>query len=125
MASHKRDANDLEGLTNDGFLTSSMTMNYPFWSLVVTGPAITIPLSFQFYAGHGSLFPAESGYDKKTEAADVAMVMDRLNVHKADLVTHDIGNMVGYALAPLLADRISKWLSIAAPLRGIGWSGAA
>jgi pimeloyl-ACP methyl ester carboxylesterase len=125
MASHTRDANDLEGWTHDGFLTSSMTMNYPFWSLVVTGPAMTIPLSFQFYAARLSPPSRKAATTRRPKAADVAMVMDRLNVHKADLVTHDIGNMVGYALAPQFADRISKWLSVAAPLRGIGSSGAA
>jgi pimeloyl-ACP methyl ester carboxylesterase len=37
----------------------------------------------------------DTGYDKKTQAQDIARVMDKLNVQKADLVTHDIGNMVG------------------------------
>src|SRR5215467_13475717 len=32
----------------------------------------------------------DTGYDKKTQAQDIARVMDRLNVQKADLVTHDI-----------------------------------
>ena len=41
----------------------------------------------------------DTGYDKKTQGQDIARVMDKLNVQKADLVTHDIGNMVGYALA--------------------------
>jgi pimeloyl-ACP methyl ester carboxylesterase len=36
------------------------------------------------------------------------MVMDKRNVQKADLVTHDIGNMVGYALAAQYPDRITK-----------------
>ncbi len=35
------------------------------------------------------------GYDKKTQGVDIATIMDKLNVQKADLVTHDIGNMVG------------------------------
>jgi pimeloyl-ACP methyl ester carboxylesterase len=39
----------------------------------------------------------EVGYDKKTQARDIAQVMDKLNIDKADFVTHDIGNMVGYA----------------------------
>src|SRR5690349_20026158 len=30
------------------------------------------------------------GYDKKTQGVDIATVMDKLNVQKADLVTHDI-----------------------------------
>jgi pimeloyl-ACP methyl ester carboxylesterase len=60
------------------------------------------------------------GYDKKTQGQDIAAVMDRLGVQKADLVTHDIGNMVGYALAAQFPDRITKWAIIDAPLPGIG-----
>src|SRR5215475_15911214 len=44
-----------------------------------------------------SSHPAD-GYDKKTQGQDIAAVMDKLGVAKADLVTHDIGDMVGYAL---------------------------
>src|SRR6516225_2355838 len=62
----------------------------------------------------------ETGYDKKTQAQDIARVMDKLNVQKADLVTHDIGNMVGYALAAQYPDRITRWVIIDAPLPGIG-----
>ena len=61
----------------------------------------------------------DTGYDKKTQAQDIARVMDKLNVQKADLVTHDIGNMVGYAL-PRNPDRITRWAVIDAPLPGIG-----
>jgi len=61
-----------------------------------------------------------AGYDKKTEARDIAAVMDKLNVQKADLVTHDIGNMVGYAFAAQYPDRIARWAVIDAPLPGIG-----
>jgi pimeloyl-ACP methyl ester carboxylesterase len=35
-------------------------------------------------------------------------------------VTHEIGNMVGYALAAQYPDRITKWVVIDAPLPGIG-----
>ena len=62
----------------------------------------------------------DSGYDKKTQAQDIARVMDKLNVQKADLVTHDIGNMVGYALAAQYPDRVTRWVIIDAPLPGIG-----
>ncbi len=61
-----------------------------------------------------------SGYDKKTQGQDIAAVMDRLGIQKADLVTHDIGNMVGYALAAQYPERITKWAIIDAPLPGIG-----
>ena len=62
----------------------------------------------------------DAGYDKKTQAKDIAQVMDALKIDKADLVTHDIGNMVGYALAAQYPDRITKWVVIDAPLPGIG-----
>jgi pimeloyl-ACP methyl ester carboxylesterase len=62
----------------------------------------------------------DTGYDKKTQAQDIARVMDKLKVQKADLVTHDIGNMVGYALAAQYPDRVTRWVVIDAPLPGIG-----
>ena len=49
--------------------------------------------------GMGLSSHPERGYDKKTQGQDVARLLDRLRIDKADLVTHDIGNMVGYALA--------------------------
>jgi len=60
------------------------------------------------------------GYTKKNQAVDIAGVMDALKVQKAELVTHDIGNMVGYALAAQYPARITRWAVIDAPLPGIG-----
>jgi len=60
------------------------------------------------------------GYDKKTQAEDVAGVLDSLKVDKVDLVTHDIGNMVGYAFAAQHPERVKKFVVIDAPLPGIG-----
>jgi len=62
----------------------------------------------------------EAGYTKKNQAADIAGVMDALHVATAELVTHDIGNMVGYALAAGYPGRITKWVVIDAPLPGLG-----
>ncbi|HEX3340533.1 MAG TPA: alpha/beta hydrolase [Pseudolabrys sp.] len=61
-----------------------------------------------------------TGYDKKTQAEDITGVLDALKIDKADLVTHDIGNMVGYAFAALHPDRVTKFVLIDAPLPGIG-----
>ena len=61
----------------------------------------------------------DTGYTKKNEAVDIAGIMDALKVGKAELVTHDIGNMVGYALAAQYPARITKWVVIDAPLPGI------
>ncbi|CAN7591456.1 alpha/beta hydrolase [Phenylobacterium sp. LjRoot225] len=60
------------------------------------------------------------GFDKKTQAGDVAGVMDALGVRRADLVTHDIGNMVGFAFAALHPDRVTRWVVIDAPVPGVG-----
>ena len=60
------------------------------------------------------------GYDKKTQAGDVAAVLDRLNLKQADLVTHDIGNMVGYAFAAQHPERVRRFVLIDAPLPGVG-----
>jgi len=62
----------------------------------------------------------DAGYTKKNQALDIAGVMDALGVKSAALVTHDIGNMVGYALAAQYPSRIKRWVVIDAPLPGIG-----
>ena len=61
-----------------------------------------------------------AGYDKKTQAQDIARVLDKLGIDKADLVTHDIGNMVGYAFAAQFPARVTRWVAMDAPLPGIG-----
>ena len=70
--------------------------------------------------GMGLSSHPEGGYDKKTQARDIAQVMDKLKIEKADLVTHDIGNMVGYAFAAQFPARVTRWVIIDAPLPGIG-----
>jgi len=60
------------------------------------------------------------GYDKKTQAQDIAQIMDTFHVEQAQLVTHDIGNMVGYSLAAQFPARVTKWAVMDAPLPGLG-----
>jgi len=63
----------------------------------------------------------ETGYDKKSEARDIAAVLAALKVDgSVALVTHDIGNMVGYAFAAQNRDRVSRWVVMDAPLPGLG-----
>ena len=69
--------------------------------------------------GMGLSAHPDTGYTKKNQAVDIAGVMDALKIDKAALVTHDIGNMVGYALAVQYPQRITKWMVIDAPLPGI------
>lgn len=70
--------------------------------------------------GMGLSSQPAGGYDKKTQAHDVAGVLDHLAIDKAVLVTHDIGNMVGYAFAAQYPQRVSRWICMDAPLPGIG-----
>lgn len=70
--------------------------------------------------GMGLSAHPDTGYTKKNQAVDIAGVMDALKIQKAALVTHDIGNMVGYALAAQYPARIVRWAVIDAPLPGIG-----
>jgi pimeloyl-ACP methyl ester carboxylesterase len=70
--------------------------------------------------GMGLSSHPERGYDKKTQGQDMARLLDRLGIDKADLVTHDIGNMVGYAFAAQYPMRVTRWVVMDAPLPGIG-----
>jgi pimeloyl-ACP methyl ester carboxylesterase len=70
--------------------------------------------------GMGLSSHPEGGYDKKNEAADIAAILDELSIPRAALVTHDIGNMVGYAFAAQFPDRVTRWVVMDAPLPGIG-----
>ena len=60
------------------------------------------------------------GYDKKTQGEDIAGLLDALHIDKVELVTHDIGNMVGYAFAAEHPDRVTKFALLDAPLPGVG-----
>jgi pimeloyl-ACP methyl ester carboxylesterase len=70
--------------------------------------------------GMGLSAHPDTGYTKKNQALDIAGVMDALKVERAALVTHDIGNMVGFSLALQFPKRISRWVIIDAPLPGVG-----
>jgi pimeloyl-ACP methyl ester carboxylesterase len=70
--------------------------------------------------GMGLSSHPETGYDKKTQGGDIARVLDAVKVQKTDLVTHDIGNMVGYAFAAQYPDRVTRVVAMDAPLPGIG-----
>jgi len=70
--------------------------------------------------GMGLSAKPAGGYDKKTQGQDIAGVLDALKVQKTDLVTHDIGNMVGYAFAAQNRARVTRFVLMDAPLPGVG-----
>src|SRR5271168_599942 len=88
----------------------------PLAATLVHDHAIVVP----DLRGMGLSSHPEDGYDKKTQGGDVARVLDKLEIQTADLITHDIGNMVGYAFAAQYPDRVTRWVAMDAPLPGIG-----
>lgn len=88
----------------------------PLAALLVKNHTVIVP----DLRGMGLSAHPDTGYTKKNQALDIVGVMDALKVQTADLVTHDIGNMVGYALAAQYPARITRWAAIDAPLPGIG-----
>ncbi|MFA6155895.1 alpha/beta fold hydrolase [Mesorhizobium sp.] len=107
-----------------------------------TGPAVLMlhgygetgdmwePLAVEMVKNHTVIVPdlrgmglsshPEGGYDKKTQAGDIETVLRSLNVGSVDLVTHDIGNMVGFAFAAQHPDQVSRFVIIDAPVPGVG-----
>jgi len=70
--------------------------------------------------GMGLSTKPAGGYDKKTQGQDISGVLDALKIGKTDLITHDIGNMVGYAFAAENPGRITRFVLMDAPLPGVG-----
>jgi pimeloyl-ACP methyl ester carboxylesterase len=88
------------------------------------------PLAKDIMADHTVIVPdlrgiglsavATEGFTKVNQAEDLAGVLDALNVQKADVVGHDIGNMVAYAFAKAHSDRTMSLVVMDAPVPGIG-----
>lgn len=107
-----------------------------------TGPAVVllhgygetgdmwVPLAIDLARDHQVIVPdlrgmglssiPASGYDKKMQGRDIAGVMDALKVERADVVAHDIGNMVAFALAAQYPSRVTKLVLMDAPVPGVG-----
>lgn len=128
----------------DGFKTLDVQVNGAVIHVRVggSGPAVVMlhgfgdtgdmwaPLAAKLTSDHTIVVPdlrgmglsshPESGYEKKNQARDIAAVLDALKIDKVALVTHDIGNMVGYAFAAQYQARVTQWAIMDAPLPGIG-----
>ena len=88
----------------------------PLAATLVKDHAVIVP----DLRGMGLSSHPEGGYEKVAQARDLAAILDQLGFPEIALVTHDIGNMVGYALAALFPQRVSRWVAMDAPLPGIG-----
>lgn len=88
------------------------------------------PLAAELAADHTVIVPdlrglglsskPTGGFDKMTQAGDVEGVLDAFHIDRVDLVTHDIGNMVGFAFAAQHGERVKRFVLIDAPVPGVG-----
>lgn len=107
-----------------------------------TGPAVLlihgygdtgdmwVPLAAKLMRDHLVIVPdlrglglsavATDGFTKKNQAVDMAGVLDHLNVGRADVVGHDIGNMVAFAFAEAHPERTTRLVMMDAPVPGVG-----
>jgi pimeloyl-ACP methyl ester carboxylesterase len=69
--------------------------------------------------GMGLSSQPASGYDKRTQAADIRLVLAKLDIDRAVIVGHDIGTMVAYAYAARYPEKTEKLVVMDAPVPGI------
>jgi len=89
-----------------------------------------VPLATELARDHTVIVPdlrglglsskPSGGFDKKTQAGDVSGVMTALGVQQADIVAHDIGNMVAFQFAAQFPARVRRMVLIDAPVPGVG-----
>jgi pimeloyl-ACP methyl ester carboxylesterase len=69
--------------------------------------------------GMGLSSHPEAGYDKRTQAADIRAVLEKLGIDRAAVVGHDIGTMVAFAYAARYPDKTERLVVMDAPVPGI------
>jgi pimeloyl-ACP methyl ester carboxylesterase len=90
------------------------------WAPLAAQLASTYTVVVPDLRGMGLSAHPEAGYEKTNQARDISEALRQLGITKAGLVTHDIGNMVGYALAAQFPELVTRWVAMDAPLPGIG-----
>lgn len=107
-----------------------------------TGPAVVVlhgygdtgdmwaPLAAELMRDHTVIAPdlrgmglsavATEGFTKANQAEDIAGVLDALSIERADVVAHDIGNMVAFAFTIAHPERVNRLVLMDAPVPGVG-----
>ena len=128
----------------DGFRAQEMPANGTTLHVRVggTGPAVVLihgygdtgdmwaPLAAALVGNHTVIVPdlrgmglsavADHGFEKMNQAKDIADVLDALHVEHADIIGHDIGNMVAFAFAERYPQRTTRLVMMDAPVPGVG-----
>lgn len=90
------------------------------WSPLAVALAVDHTVIVPDLRGMGLSSHPAAGYAKATQAHDVLGILAALHIDRFALVTHDIGNMVGFALATQEPDRVTKFVLLDAPIPGTG-----
>ncbi len=70
--------------------------------------------------GFGDSDRPDEGYDKRTVAEDVHQLVHQLGLGPINLVSHDVGMMVGYAYASAYPSEVNRLVLMEAALPGLG-----
>ncbi len=70
--------------------------------------------------GFGASDRPDTGYDKRTIAEDVHQLVHQLGLGPINLVSHDVGMMVGYAYASAYPSEVKRLVLMEAALAGLG-----
>ena len=70
--------------------------------------------------GFGDSDRPEIGYDKRTVAEDIHQLVHKLGLGQINLVSHDVGMMVGYAYASAFPSEVKRLVLMEAALPGFG-----
>ena len=90
------------------------------WSPLAAALAVTHTVIVPDLRGLGLSSKPEDGYDKKTQAGDIAGVLDALGIEKTALVSNDMGSLVAFAFAAMHRNRVTRWVQMEAPIPGLG-----
>jgi pimeloyl-ACP methyl ester carboxylesterase len=85
------------------------------WRKVIPGLAERYRVIVPDLRGAGWTDAPSAGYSRDQQLADVLALLDVLELERVDLVTHDVGALVGYQLCLNHPSRVRRHLSLSIP----------
>lgn len=85
------------------------------WRKIIPGLAERYRVIVPDLRGAGWTDAPRKGYTRDQQLADVVALLDVLELERVDLVTHDVGALVGYQLCLNHPERVRRHLSLSIP----------